>query len=792
MTDIDWGPFQVVDADGAITAPVDVPAACREAYQKIKPHHVDELDNAVRLCWTNLTGLDTTAQYEVVAIDKAGEQQKPYGTTAWNSGKDVFTADIFNIPKSDIVRFEYRLRPYRHWIRFAPLAIAAGKQVPTQFRVTTVAVTPGKEGAAALQTDDAGRLNAILDEFDQTFRSIRNLSVTSDYVKRQLFGLPVDKPVEMTLVTSVALDSDGRVRSETEGQQVNIEPDGKSVRLYRGRWVNAFKDGESRRLEWYEGNLTGASIDNVLAWHGIDPREFTTHCQHKPVTEIIRGSGGRIAKRAKWDGREVIVVETTPVGENEQRRYRFWIDAERKAVVRRAIEIRFQANQPWQAYTRIESHDYQQVAPGFWLPNKVKYESVEVTAELTPEKLSWSYTGSNRDWKVNQVLPPQTFELEFPEGVRVNDHRPPQTAEEKAANAPMTEQELRGLGIIAPEWEGMSRITVPKSGQPVAVEVTLKAINPQQAQVNKAHSPAPAANEALQEFLQYLQKSRRDPFGGPSLTRNDEEQIVGLSLREFHLRPGDARTFGEMTQLTRLNLQGSNVSDDDLRELATLKNLQELSLWHTNVGDAGVSAVAGMTGLKSLMLGDTKITDAVLPQIAKLTALQQLALSRTRITDAGLRSLVGLTQLMGLQLAETQIGDTGLNSLDDLPSLRGVTLDGSQVTAEGLATFAKRDGFGWMATDEGVANELARRMSAGEVAAVTAMLSFGLELPSTGEFKTRSVTAHPVTATDIERHSRRFRVEWDWNQGKKLDGLFAELAIRQGTARVIEAGIPEN
>ena len=102
----------------------------------------------------------------------------------------------------------------------------------------------------------------------------------------------------------------------------------------------------------------------------------------------------------------MIVVETTPVGENEQRRYCFRIDAERKAVVRRAIEIRFQANQPWQAYTRIGSHDYQQVAPGFWLPNEVKYESVEVTAELTPEKLSWSYKGSNRDWKVNQELQP--------------------------------------------------------------------------------------------------------------------------------------------------------------------------------------------------------------------------------------------------------------------------------------------------------------------------------------------------------------------------------------------------
>lgn len=56
---------------------------------------------------------------------------------------------------------------------------------------------------------------------------------------------------------------------------------------------------------------------------------------------------------------------------------------------------------------------------------KITYESVDVTKNLTPEKLSWSWEGENRDWKVNQELPADTFELEFPKGVTVVDHRLP-------------------------------------------------------------------------------------------------------------------------------------------------------------------------------------------------------------------------------------------------------------------------------------------------------------------------------------------------------------------------------
>lgn len=305
----------------------------------------------------------------------------------------------------------------------------------------------------------------------------------------------------------------------------------------------------------------------------------------------------------------------------------------------------------------------------------------------------------------------------------------------------------------------------------------------------KSGKAGQSVDSVNQEFLQRVQNEQKSVFRSLPFKVNDEGQVVDLSMHEFQLRPGDAVTISRMTRLTRLTLQGSNVSDDDLRHLARLTNLEELNLWHTGVGDAGVTSISGMTTLKSLQLGDTRITDAAVRELSKLTELRQLALARTKITDDGLKSLVGLKHLIGLKLSETQISDAGLKTLEALPALRGVTLDETAVTADGIAQFAKREGFEWMTTDEGVANEVARRQTAGKAGDVESMLGIGLELPVEGKFAMRSVTALPVTAKDTEGSRHRFRVEWDWVNNNKPEGLFAELAIRQRTARVIEAGV---
>jgi beta-lactamase regulating signal transducer with metallopeptidase domain len=346
---------------------------------------------------------------------------------------------------------------------------------------------------------------------------------------------------------------------------------------------------------------------------------------------------------------------------------------------------------------------------------------------------------------------------------------------------------------------GYRRFTVEPeiAGQaPVALdlgEIPVKAASvPPKADGAAAPPNAGAKPTKLDEFLQRVKQTQRGPFGGNPIARNERGEIVGLGLAEFELHPGDAAIIGQLPELSRLSLQRSNVTDEDLQQLKGLKKLTALNLWDTKIGDAGVAALAELSTLQNLQLGDTGITDDGLKSIARLTALRELDLARTKITDAGLKSLAPLgPKLIGLKLAETSITDAGLAALDKLPGLRGVTLDETNVTTVGLERLAMRAFLNYMATEKLVAQELADRMTAGDAAGVEGMLSIGVDLPQSGTFKTRSLTAHPVTARDAERQRRRFRIEWDWKNDGRDEGLFAEVSIRQGSVRVMETGVLE-
>ena len=581
--------------------------------------------------------------------------------------------------------------------------------------------TEQSEPISPASNNDEQELERIVRGIEKTAQLIKTMSVTTDYIKKQLALLPVEEPVTMSLTTTAIIGRWGRVLNDTEGEQVNIEPDGKSVRIYKGRWQCVFQNGEGRRLEWYEGHPSSASMGVNLSWHGTDPREFTTQYHSKKVADIIRSRGARIIERVEWDRRPVVVVETTAIGDEQKRCYRFWIDPERNVVVRRAIFVRYKDDQPWQEYSRIECHDYQEIDTGIWLPMNVKYESVDVTPELTPEKLSWSFEGKNRDWHVNQELPAETFELPFPDGVRVNDHRSP-------------------------------------------------------------------SQKAVSQLFNRLKNERRSPFGGLRHRMNDAGEFVALTFREYSLQHGDMAAIGTLPYLETLSLAYTIATDADVAELKPLRRLVNLNLWKTDITNSSAVVLSELTTLRTLRLGETRLTDESLALLAKLPNLRHLDLARCPITDTGLKFLKDLKHLESLKLAECKITDAGIEELIHLPHLRSVTLDETQVTPEGLARLAQLDHLHWMSSDDQVANELARRVSSGDTEGAEGMLSIGLELPIVGTFKTRSVAAITRTDRDIERQRQRYRIEWDWNNGRP-EVLFAEVSIRQRSAKLIESGV---
>jgi hypothetical protein len=125
ITADEWGPYQSVDTGGKIADPVVVPPHCREVYAAIGPDHIQSFDRRTHFCWSGLRSQAERAESDVVAVDTDGKRHQYFGRTLW--GNDPYdSAEVFDLPLSRIDHFEYRLRPYLHWVTFENVALQPG------------------------------------------------------------------------------------------------------------------------------------------------------------------------------------------------------------------------------------------------------------------------------------------------------------------------------------------------------------------------------------------------------------------------------------------------------------------------------------------------------------------------------------------------------------------------------------------------------------------------------------------------------------------------------------------
>lgn len=269
-------------------------------------------------------------------------------------------------------------------------------------------------------------IESIIEGLARTEASIRSLSVTTDYVCLQQYGLPVDRPFRTILRTEFIADRDGKAWSECVGEKTVVD-DSRQVKVSPFRWRGAFDGVIATAME---GDLVGpfqsGSIDTGPSWYGVAPFDYTTHWTgDRFVSKFLKERQPTTSARSEWDGRPAVLVETPPIVRGgEQHKAGFLIDTERRIVVRRTLLVRHLADGSWKESFCIESRDHKEIAPGIWLPMLVKHEQF-FHSRAGPSVLGLSYEGRNSDWKVNVGIPSTTFRLEFPPEVRVTDRRPP-------------------------------------------------------------------------------------------------------------------------------------------------------------------------------------------------------------------------------------------------------------------------------------------------------------------------------------------------------------------------------
>lgn len=272
-------------------------------------------------------------------------------------------------------------------------------------------------GVAVQETETAlPTFNEVVAHLAATEAKVNNLSVTTDYVKVDAFVN--NPPLRLEMSATATVDTTGRLTYTVKGEQ-----GAGGGKTFRGQWQGAY-DGQCFRSLQSSTNgqpLSGA-IDDHWSMHGLNPLEFTTRYFHQSIAGQLKEKGGKVVEAVQVGGRKVLLVEMPEVKTDELRKMQFSVDPERWVVVKRAISRKPEGHD-WHEYTRLETSDYVEVKPGVWLPGKVKQESLQLDRKTGKDKLSWSFAGTNRDWRVNQSLTANTFNLEFPAGVQVTDRR---------------------------------------------------------------------------------------------------------------------------------------------------------------------------------------------------------------------------------------------------------------------------------------------------------------------------------------------------------------------------------
>lgn len=138
LADSNWGPWVRVNKDGEVVASMKIPPECQDAYALISSCSIEDQGRQSWFCWLGEDQVSDSAQYKIVAVMKDGNRCDYDAGTSRGDSPNLESIEIFDVPLSQIDHFEYRLRPYRHWVTFENVARQPG--VKTDVRVSVESI----------------------------------------------------------------------------------------------------------------------------------------------------------------------------------------------------------------------------------------------------------------------------------------------------------------------------------------------------------------------------------------------------------------------------------------------------------------------------------------------------------------------------------------------------------------------------------------------------------------------------------------------------------------------------
>ncbi|MCA9051274.1 MAG: M56 family metallopeptidase, partial [Planctomycetaceae bacterium] len=137
LTDVEWGPWRKVDHDGQVEEPTAVPSACRDAYAMMTSLDTVDYGNSTWFCWPGYK-LEDHAQCQIVAVETDGTRHEYHQAALRGDMQNPDSVYIFDLPPKQIDHFEFRLRPFRHWVTFENVSLQPGTKTDVNVKVETI------------------------------------------------------------------------------------------------------------------------------------------------------------------------------------------------------------------------------------------------------------------------------------------------------------------------------------------------------------------------------------------------------------------------------------------------------------------------------------------------------------------------------------------------------------------------------------------------------------------------------------------------------------------------------
>ena len=167
LTDEPWGKWLQVGPTGEVLNPLTDEDLHRSSYEQIQIERVEPHErapNRIALVLQHPKNRSSLFAFQIRGIDPVGKEQ---WVLEWE-GRGIEGTDrtegrwgLASSETKPLVRYEYRLRPYRHWVTFNGVGVESGKETDVTVTVASLPIERPKPKQYAAKLSNGGQVELV-------------------------------------------------------------------------------------------------------------------------------------------------------------------------------------------------------------------------------------------------------------------------------------------------------------------------------------------------------------------------------------------------------------------------------------------------------------------------------------------------------------------------------------------------------------------------------------------------------------------------------------------------------